>query len=195
MDEVGVTIEDQSLVSSIATGHEHAKPDDDDGMETREQTLAVRFLCGVNEQHASYLTHLRNSYLDGYDNYPSMLHDAYNILQHREPDCGGIGIENDGVAFMNAGQIRNKSHITCLNCGEQGHMQTSAPSHQKKLTMLKVKSIVYTGLNLMSWGFHSHSSNHSRRLIICGFYWTASPLLIRFAIQDYFQIYEKRIPR
>jgi hypothetical protein len=101
LDEVGVTIADTSLINSVARANEHEEPTEEDMVIAKEQALAVRFLRGTNENYASYLTHLRNSYLDGYDNYPSTLHDAYNVLQRREPDRVTGVLENDGVAFVN----------------------------------------------------------------------------------------------
>jgi hypothetical protein len=133
MEEVGITIADDSLINSIAAANQHEEPDEEDRVAAQEQALAVRFLRGTNSHHASYLTHLRNSFLDGYDNYPSTLHDAYNVLQRREPDHTASVIENDGVAFLNNGQqAGNRRQVTCFNCGEVGHYanQCEKPNQQ-----------------------------------------------------------------
>jgi hypothetical protein len=86
LEEVGVTIPDESLVESIAAANGRAgAPEEADWTAAREQALAIRFIRGANDSHKTYLTHLRNSFLDGSDYYPSTLHEAYNILQRREP--------------------------------------------------------------------------------------------------------------
>jgi hypothetical protein len=115
MDEVGVSIADDSLVNAIAAANQHEEPTDEDKDAAREQALVVRFIRGTNAHHASYLRHLRNSYLDGYDVYPSTLHDAYNVLQRREPESSSAVVENDGVAFATNGQ-QGRNRVTCFNC-------------------------------------------------------------------------------
>jgi hypothetical protein len=75
---------------------------------------------------------LRNSFLDDSDYYPSTLHEAYNILQHRVPENGSMNITDaDGVAFVNAGaehgEGQNLDHITCSECGEPGHYANNCP--------------------------------------------------------------------
>ena len=81
-EEVGVTIVDESLVEAIAESHSRAgAPSDADIKTARAQSLAIQFIHGANDKHKAYLTHLRNSFLDGSDYYPGTLHEAYNILQ------------------------------------------------------------------------------------------------------------------
>jgi hypothetical protein len=110
LDEVGITIPDESLIELIAAAKGRAgAPTDSDKADAREQALAIRFIRGANATHKAYLTHLRNSYLDGSNYYPSTLHEAYNILQRREPDGGTVNIgDADGVAFVNAGGERGE---------------------------------------------------------------------------------------
>ena len=84
--EVRVMIVDESLVESIMESNSRAgAPTDADIEATHEQALAICFICGTNDNHKTYLTHLQNSFLDGSDYYPATLHEAYNILQHHEP--------------------------------------------------------------------------------------------------------------
>ena len=71
--------------------------------------------------HKGYLRHLWNSYLDGTDNYPRTVHEAYNILWRREEDTPAQGIENDGVSFAQSGQRRDLTNIQCYSCPQMGH--------------------------------------------------------------------------
>ena len=80
LDEVSITIEDNALVMEVAGQNGRAMPNDDDRSEARSQELAIRFIWGTNTHHKGYLCHLRNSDLDGTDNYPRTVHEAYNIL-------------------------------------------------------------------------------------------------------------------
>jgi hypothetical protein len=63
----------------------------------------MKFIRGTNQQYSDYLTNLRNSFLDGIDNYPLTLHAAYNILQRCESEQTFIQSSGDGVAFANVG--------------------------------------------------------------------------------------------
>jgi hypothetical protein len=140
IEEVGVTIADESLVLSIAAERGRAgAPNNADRAEARDQALAIRFIRGANENHKGYLTHLRNSYLDGTDYYPATLHEAYHILQRREPEGGQIpiGTEQPELAFVNAGNGQPRGNtlgrggsgdIICYNCGGHGHIASNCPN-------------------------------------------------------------------
>ena len=80
LDEVGITIEDDALVMEVGEQNGRVVPNDDNQIKARNQELAIWFIRGMNLQHKGYLQHLRNSYLDGTDNYPRTVHEAYNIL-------------------------------------------------------------------------------------------------------------------
>jgi len=84
--EVGVSIADNALIEAIANSNGRRVPNKKDQADAQEQALAIRFIRGTNPQYSGYLTHLRNSFLDGNDNYPVTLHAAYNILQRRESE-------------------------------------------------------------------------------------------------------------
>jgi hypothetical protein len=135
--EVGVTIPDESLAESIAAAKGRAgAPKEADWTAAREQVLVIQFIRSANDFHKAYLTHLRNSFLDGSDYYPSTLHKAYNILQHREPEGGMTNIvDADGVAFVNAGgecgEPCNLHHIICFDCGEPGHYANNCPNRNQ----------------------------------------------------------------
>jgi hypothetical protein len=112
LDKVGMSIADEALVNDVVVRNGNvgpdgrAIPDDADRTSSREMSLAIRFIRGANSNYKSYLTHLRNSYLDGNDVYPTTLHEAYNILQQRETDTSNTGVpSNDGVAFATGGEV------------------------------------------------------------------------------------------
>ena len=108
---MGITIEDKALVVEIAGENCRVEPNDDDQREARDQELAIRFIRGTNQNHKGYLPHLRNSYLDGSDNYPRTVHEAYNILWRREEEAPAQGLESDGVSFAQNGQWQDLSNI------------------------------------------------------------------------------------
>ena len=121
LDEVGITIEDEALVEEVTGENGRIEPNDDDRREARDQELAIRFIRGTNHNHKGYLRHLRNSYLDGTDNYPRTVHEAYNILRRREEEAPVQGLESDGVSFAQTGQRRDLSNIRCYSCQQMGH--------------------------------------------------------------------------
>jgi hypothetical protein len=61
------------------------------------------FVRDANQQYSGYMTHLRNSFLDGNDSYPATLHAAYNILLRHESEQTFIQASEDEVAFTNVG--------------------------------------------------------------------------------------------
>ena len=75
LDEVGITIEDEALVMEVAGENGRVEPNDNDRREARDQELAIHFIRGTNMNHKGYQRHLRNSYLDGSDNYPRTVHE------------------------------------------------------------------------------------------------------------------------
>jgi hypothetical protein len=106
IEEVRVTIPDESLVESIVASNGRAgAPKDTDWAAACKQALAICFIHGANDNHKAYLTHLRNSYLDRSDYYLATLLEAYHILQHREPKGGHVAIDSDRteLVFVNAG--------------------------------------------------------------------------------------------
>jgi hypothetical protein len=94
LDKVGVTIADESLVESVAAQNGRAgAPVEADHIAAREQTPAMQFISGTNAKYKEYLTHLRNSFLDGSDYYPTSVHAAYNILQRRESEGRSVDMK------------------------------------------------------------------------------------------------------
>ena len=157
MESVGCSVADESLVNEVAADNGRAGKATADDVETaKQQTLAIRFLRGANSQHQAYLRHLRNSFLDGNDIYPTTLHQAYNTLQRREGDGTTSIPSSDGVAFGQVGaessdrdesttgtvlttqgatdhRPRDLSHIQCFNCQEYGHYAVNCP-HPRRQT-------------------------------------------------------------
>ena len=71
LDEVGVTIADIALVRHVAQQHSRDEPVAADHEEAKQIALSIQFIKGTNASHKPYLTHLRNSYLDGLNIYPN----------------------------------------------------------------------------------------------------------------------------
>ena len=131
-DEVGITIEDEALVMEVAEQNGRAVPNDDDHSEARSQELTIRFIRGTKLHHKGYLHHLRNSYLDGTDNYPRTVHEAYNIVRRCEEDAPVQSIEGDGVLFAQSRQWQDLSNVQCYSCQQMGHYTNTpeCPNYQ-----------------------------------------------------------------
>ena len=125
LDEVGITIEDEALAVEVAAENGRVEPNDDDQREAWDQELAIHFIRRTNMHHKGSLRHLQNSYLDGTDNYPRTVHEAYNILRRREEEAPTPGFESDGVSFAQNGSggtcrifdvtVANKWDITLIH--------------------------------------------------------------------------------
>ena len=71
----------------------------------------MQFIQGTNAQHKGYLHHLQNPFLDGDDNYPTTMCEAYNIPCRREEDNPQHVNENDGVSFAQTRQQKDLLNI------------------------------------------------------------------------------------
>ena len=71
----------------------------------------------MNDKYQSYLKHLCNSYLESHDNYPWIVHDAYDIRQQRETEGPPSINDNDGMVLTQC----NLEHIVCFTCNEKCH--------------------------------------------------------------------------
>jgi chorismate mutase len=116
MNEVGIDIVDPIVLSTVAANNGHAAPTADDHREAKQLALAGRFIRSTNAKHETYLKELRHSQLNGHDDYPRTLSNAYNVLQRREPDVTPA-IHHEGVAFLCAG-TNGITHprVTCHKC-------------------------------------------------------------------------------
>ena len=124
LDEVGVTIPDSALIQQVAEQHGWGVAMVADRAEAKQIALAIQFIKGTNANHKPYLSHLRNSYLDGLDVYPNTVQEAYNILQRHEEAHNVPTVENDGVAFAQR-EGRDMSTVTCYSCHQKGHYANS----------------------------------------------------------------------
>ena len=121
LDEVSITIEDEALVREVAHQNGREVANEDDRTEARSQELAIWFVRGTNKNHKGSLRHLRNSYLEGSDNCPRTVHEAYNILQRRKEDLPAPSVEGDGMSFTQSGQQQDMSNVRCYSCQQMGH--------------------------------------------------------------------------
>ena len=124
LNEVGVTIPDAALVQHVAEQHGRGEPVEADHEEAKQIALTIQFIKGTNASHKPYLSHLRNSYLDGLDVYPNTVQEAYNILQRREELHNVPTVEGDGIAFAQRNG-RDMSTVTCYSCNQTGHYANS----------------------------------------------------------------------
>ena len=124
LDEVGVTIPDTALIQQVAEQHGRGVPTAADQAEAKQIALAIQIIKGTNASHKPYMSHLRNSYLDGLDVYPNTVQEAYNILQHREETHNMPSVEGDGIAFTQWNG-RDMSTVTCYSCQQTGHYANS----------------------------------------------------------------------
>ena len=119
MDSVGVDIVDPTLLTTVAHQNGNDVPTDDDRQQAKQICLATRFLRSVNAKHESYLRELRHAQLNGHDDYPVTLIEAYNILQRRQPDVTPA-IHHEGVSFLctvvTGTNGETHPNITCRRC-------------------------------------------------------------------------------
>ena len=96
---MGVTIPEKALIQHVMEQHGRGVPMAADHEEAKQIALTIQFIKGTNASHKPYLSHLRNSYLDGLDVYLNTVQEAYNILQQCEEVHNIPTLEGDRVAF------------------------------------------------------------------------------------------------
>jgi Zinc knuckle len=105
--------------------------------EIREMTWANWFVNHSDKNwFGSLIIALHNEYLNGNDNYPKTMTDAYTCLINYKDPLGGVRVNNasTGVSFANDGVEskqkkgkKNKDHITCHKCKQNGHYANECP--------------------------------------------------------------------
>jgi len=113
-----------------------------------EQEAALIFLYGADKgKYAALWEELENACLGGQNNFPSTVDAAYTRLvnwtniarsQPRSfgPAADGANFANRGIRNDAKAPPRDKSHITCFNCGEMGHY-----ANECKKEVPKVKDV------------------------------------------------------
>ena len=124
LNEVGVTIPDTALIQHVAEQHGRGEPIAADHKEEKQIALTIQFVKGTNASHKPCLSHLRNSYLDGLDMYPSMVQEVHNILQQREELHNIPTVEGDGITFAQ-GSRQDITTVTCYSCHQTGRYTNS----------------------------------------------------------------------
>lgn len=80
--EVGIQLYDPGLLETIKKANGHTLATEADKLEVHNRAVAMRFVQASG--HTEYLTHLRNSFLEGQDVYPKSLADAMTIVSQRQ---------------------------------------------------------------------------------------------------------------
>jgi len=110
----------------------------------KEQEAALIFLYGTDKaKYAPLWEELENACLGGQNSFPSTVDAAYGRLIHWANTARGptrsFGPVTDGANFANCGvhsdgkqPQKDKSHITCFNCGEMGHYANKCKKEVQK---------------------------------------------------------------
>jgi hypothetical protein len=117
----------QGLVEVVAADIDN--PTEGERAEALERLKAARFIRGTGDKYKSYLTDLKNSKLEGRDNYPTTVSTAYNILQRRTSDKTAPVIQ-EGVTFATVAGNNGALHerIQCFTCNQHGHFADQCPT-------------------------------------------------------------------
>jgi Zinc knuckle len=104
----------------------------------RERFYATMFFLRADKDRFGVLQRkMYNDKLQGTDNYPNTIIEAYHLMVNWQPEFkprSGNNATNDGVAFANMGSNDHKdiSTVKCFNCNEMGHYSSSCPKPPKK---------------------------------------------------------------
>jgi len=118
--------------------------------EAEEQQVALIVLCGADQsKYGPLLEELENDYLNGQNNYPCNITGVYNWLLYWSneaciqsmcqftPTLDGTNFaqhgnaEDAGSSVLTQKAKKNKRHITCFQCGEQGHYASKCKKEEE----------------------------------------------------------------
>jgi len=150
MDMMGM-IEFPSFFNKvIAKRHGRIIPTTSDKEEAQKQVLASAFLEGANEKYKVYRKELSNSVLNGRNDYPKTITDAFQIMSARSDEPPLVQIPDaHGLAFAQTAQAMTAqaaaaaaamaaatavadpawwADAMCYNCRQIGHISTHCPN-------------------------------------------------------------------
>jgi hypothetical protein len=136
-------------------------------LEATERYFAVAFLLGSDRvRFGKLIEDLENSHLQGQNNYPKTVQDAYTLLVNWKQDPRNMvrmsGMGGDGVVFTDSGvkgdtpgtnlvtiggkKGRNKEHITCFKCQGKGHYADACPNDATKSDDADAANLLIAGV-------------------------------------------------
>ena len=138
MDEVNVSVVEGCVLEDIAreNGRSFAEATVSDRQAAKQRAVAMHFLLHASQGYEDYRNELRNSMLNGRDEYPTLLADAFEIMERRgattiEDPRGGVAFAhaatgseksgNDGSSRHNDPPTNKHAHIRCFRCNQMGH--------------------------------------------------------------------------
>jgi hypothetical protein len=206
---IGVHIApDESVVAEVAAGNPVTPAH---RVEATERYYAVAFLLGIDRnQYGKLIEDLENSYLQGNNNYPKMVQDAYALLVNWKQDprnmvqmggMGGDGVvftnngtesENSGTTLVTGGALKgcNKDHIKCFKCHEKGHYADSWPNDTTKDDDADAANLLIAGVEKGELEEFMFAQRHGT-IEKPGFYSTTNPQLTCSVMPTYCPTYEK----
>ena len=135
LQRIGGCLIAPGVAKEIAMFHGRDVPNDEDNTEASDKCIAVSFI--TNSSYPKYVNELHNALLDGNDNYPNTLEEAYEIMHLRGPEMTRTH-HQEGVAFATVGAQngtvvpgrngRSFPNIKCHGCEAMGHYSEQCPA-------------------------------------------------------------------